>query len=483
MSIDAARQLQTNRAGGHSFRHGLLGYPLEHSLSPLIHESLMAAAGIKGTYELFEVAPADLPARLPELLELTDGFNITIPHKEAIIPFLADLDTSAADFRAVNTVLNHRGYNTDWIGFRREQLPLADRSVLVVGAGGVARTLAREARLAGARVTVTSRTLSRSQKLAAELGAAALPLESLIANQPFEVILNGTPAGMWPRTSALPVPEAMARAADCLYDTIYNPLATKLLLIGRSLSPEQILADQAGENIHKPVQQPITRNGLGMLFEQALAAQQIWHPEAVFSEADQAAIRRLLPAAVISRFPLKIILNGFMGSGKSTIGKTLASRLDLSFIDLDATIERTAGQSIPEIFATRGEIWFRAEERRTLEKTLNQAGSLVISVGGGALVDEEAAELLRSHPTQTVFLHVPLAELSRRLADGTGRPMLDGNVAQRTETLYRQRLTRYIAAADLAVDATGDAEEVVEFIMNSLGLKDLHKEQNNDSDS
>ena len=162
MSIDAARQLQTNRAGGHSFRHGLLGYPLEHSLSPLIHESLMAAAGIKGTYELFEVAPADLPARLPELLELTDGFNITIPHKEAIIPFLADLDTSAADFRAVNTVLNHRGYNTDWIGFRREQLPLADRSVLVVGAGGVARTLAREARLAGARVTVTSRTLTGS---------------------------------------------------------------------------------------------------------------------------------------------------------------------------------------------------------------------------------------------------------------------------------------------------------------------------------
>lgn len=462
------------------FRHGLLGYPLGHSLSPLIHESLMAAAGIKGTYELIEIAPENLEANMPKLFNEFDGFNITIPHKEAVIPFLTGLDISAAEFGAVNTVSQRRGFNTDRIGFRREQLPLAGRRVLVTGAGGVARTMVWESRLAGGDVWIASRTNSRSEKLASELGVKAISLEALSTSEPFDVILNGTPAGMWPHTGVLPLPEAIARAAGCLYDTIYNPLATKLLLVGHSLSPEHILADlktgdsdkSATSNLPR-VKEPIIRNGLGMLFEQALAAQQIWHPDAVFTSEDQAAIRKTLPGAVFSRFPIKIILNGFMGSGKSTIGKGLADRLKLPFIDLDATMERTKGQSIPEIFADQGEPWFRAFERQTLEKVLNQPGSLVLSVGGGALVEPETTDLLRAHPTQTVFLHVPIAELSKRLADGAGRPMLDGDVAQRTHLLYEKRLPSYIATADLSVNAAGDEAAVIEKIVCSLGLADI----------
>lgn len=490
------------------FQHGLIGHPLAHSLSPLIHESLLAAAGLKGRYTLFDIAPEDLPSRLPGLLDELDGFNITIPHKEAIMPFLADLDYSAAEFGAVNTVFRSRGFNTDRIGFRHEHLPLAGRRILVAGAGGVSRMLVFEAIRAGGQVTVTSRTHSRSVQLAAALGAVAIPAEALTEAAPFDVILNGSPAGMWPHTGELPVPEALVRAAGCLYDTIYNPLATRLLLLGRSLPPAAMLADQ-GDNtgvcsrgdpgdlagpgdaggrsdpgglgrmgnsgslddatgrLDKPT---VTRNGLGMLFEQALAAERIWHPDATFPEADQTRIRNLLPGAVLSRFPLKIILNGFMGCGKSTIGQALAKRLGLPFVDLDEAIVRAAGKSIPAIFADEGEPWFRGFERRTLEQVMDRPDSLVLSVGGGALVEPAAEALVRAHPAQIVFLHVPLAELIRRLADGSGRPMLDGDVQMRTRLLYERRLPRYVAAADLAVAAVADEAAVAASIAVSLGF-------------
>ncbi len=483
---------------GRPFRHGLIGHPLAHSLSPLIHESLLASAGLRGSYALYDIAPEELGRRLPSLMDELDGFNVTIPHKEAILPFLDSLDASAAEFGAANTVFRRRGHNTDRIGFRCEQLPLSGRRVLVVGAGGVSRMLVFEAIRAGARVTVASRTFERSVRLAAELGAMAVPLESLAGAEPFDAILNGSPAGMWPHTAELPVPEALARAAETLYDTIYNPLATRLLLTGRSLPPESMLAGAASQpdcsgQINLPIAPasqsiapaslpiapaglasrrpaPLTRNGLGMLFEQALAAERIWHPGAIFPEADQTRIRRLLPGAVLSRFPVKIVLNGFMGCGKSTIGQSLASRLGLPFVDLDEEMVRTAGKSIPAIFADEGEPWFRSFERRTLEQVLARPGSLVLAVGGGALVEPEAEALVRTRPAQVVFLHVPLAELSRRLADGEGRPMLDGDVQLRTRQLYEHRLPRYVAAADLAVDATAETEAVAAGIARSLGF-------------
>lgn len=147
--------------------YALIGHPLGHSLSPQIHRALLAAAHLEGDYRLLDIAPEDLANRLPELQTL-HGFNVTIPHKQAVLSAMAELDEKAALFGAVNTVAvrdgKFYGYNTDCYGFLRSLsaagIPLAGR-VLVLGTGGVARMFAFEAVLAGAAVTLAVRTPSK----------------------------------------------------------------------------------------------------------------------------------------------------------------------------------------------------------------------------------------------------------------------------------------------------------------------------------
>ena len=95
----------------------------------------------------------------------------------------------------------------------------------------------------------------------------------------------------------------------------------------------------------------------------------------------------------------------------------------------------------------------------------------MLSVGGGALIEPDAVSIVRGRPSQIIYLHVSLDELSRRLADGDGRPMLAGDVQERTRTLYHQRLPRYLASADLTVDGGGDADSVALDIARKLGYE------------
>lgn len=155
--------------------YALIGHPLGHSLSPQIHRALLAAAHLEGDYRLLDIAPEDLANRLPELQTLR-GFNVTIPHKQAVLSAMAELEEKAALFGAVNTVAvrggKFYGYNTDCYGFLRSLsaagIPLAGR-VLILGTGGVARMFAFEAVLAGAAVTLAARTPSKGCALAAEI--------------------------------------------------------------------------------------------------------------------------------------------------------------------------------------------------------------------------------------------------------------------------------------------------------------------------
>jgi shikimate dehydrogenase len=136
-------------------RYGLLGYPLGHSLSPQIHRRLMALAGIAGTYELLAVPPEEITGRMPEFLRAYDGLNLTIPHKQVVKSSLEKIDPLAEQIGAVNTIScpsqgRISGYNTDLEGFLSDAPELSGRRVLILGAGGVCRTLAFAAGLQGA---------------------------------------------------------------------------------------------------------------------------------------------------------------------------------------------------------------------------------------------------------------------------------------------------------------------------------------------
>ncbi len=144
-------------------RYGLIGHPLGHSLSPLIHQRIMEAVGIVGEYQLYDIAPERLEEELPHLLRTLDGFNCTIPHKQAIIPYLKELAPSARLYGAVNTVFNGHGHNTDGTGFAACGVNMAGRHVCVTGSGGVSRVLAMEAARAGAAQIVVD---ARNQKSA-----------------------------------------------------------------------------------------------------------------------------------------------------------------------------------------------------------------------------------------------------------------------------------------------------------------------------
>lgn len=250
----------------------LLGHPLGHSLSPQVHSLLARCTGAELQYTLRDVPPQELPEALPELLGL-DGFNVTIPYKGAVIPYLARLDESAARYGAVNTVApcaeGTIGYNTDCTGFLRS---LGDwkeglDSVLVLGAGGVGRMFAIECARLGAAVTLAVResSLPRAGALAEEISAAyRVPARALLTGdaagkrETYSLLINATPCGMFPHLDECPAPDALIERCERVFDCIYNPAETRLLR-------------RAGE-LGKPA-----LGGLRMLILQAAAAQEIWY--------------------------------------------------------------------------------------------------------------------------------------------------------------------------------------------------------------
>jgi shikimate kinase len=160
-----------------------------------------------------------------------------------------------------------------------------------------------------------------------------------------------------------------------------------------------------------------------------------------------------------------IFLTGFMGSGKTTVGRLLAGRLGRPFIDLDLEIERREGRSVADLFAVSGEAGFRAAESKALQ-ALDQGPGPVVATGGGIVLDPENRALM-SRCGVRVWLRCPLDELVRRLADAGGRPLWTGDRGE-LERLLGERTPCY-AEAEVAVDATASPAEVAEEIHRLLG--------------
>lgn len=269
----------------------VIGHPIAHTMSPFIHSRLFGLNHRTSSYVVMDISPGELEDALPRLREL-DGFNITIPHKQAIIPHLDALDKKAAFFHSVNTVKNESGrltgYTTDGAGFIRAlegaDVPLNGR-IAILGAGGVSRVMAFEALAASESpdITIAARPSSfpAAQALCGELEevlrkegrsgrVAAAELDALSGS--FDLLVNGTPAGMYPRADDCPVSAAVVARCAAVFDAVYNPDETRLL-------------KQAKANGAKAV------GGMAMLVGQAAAAQEIWYG-AQFRAADIDALCR-----------------------------------------------------------------------------------------------------------------------------------------------------------------------------------------------
>jgi 3-dehydroquinate dehydratase/shikimate dehydrogenase len=270
---------RVDRHNRHTRLYGVIGDPIAHSLSPLLHNTGFVHRRINAVYVPFLVRNlADFLKAVPRLG--VAGFSVTLPHKQQILRHLDECDPEAAEIGAVNTVLRRgeklHGYNTDILGVlhtlaRRINLP--GSRVLVCGAGGAARTVAFALARAGGRVFFCARRPEAARGAARALGVEAVERKDLRGLE-FDAIINATPIGMYPRTDASPLEAAELRCA-LVFDLIYRPVRTRLLQ----------LAERRGIE---------TVSGAEMFVAQGVAQWELWTGES----APEAAMRAEVIAAL-----------------------------------------------------------------------------------------------------------------------------------------------------------------------------------------
>lgn len=264
---------------------GIIGDPVAYSLSPLLFSSLLKELGLNDRfqYRAWRVRAGELGAFLAKVREsATLGLNVTIPHKERIMPFLDDLDATADLLGATNTIVNESGrlvgYNTDWIGFLRSlqarAIRLAGQEAVMLGAGGAAKAVSYALVRNGVqRVTIYNRTSSRAVKLAQEMcrktgfrqiyvvsAHSAPSLASALRSA--SLLINATSVGMYPAVDESPLADPSGLHPGLIvYDLIYNPLKTALVKQAEARGAQAL-------------------GGLDMLIYQALESLKIWIEEA-----------------------------------------------------------------------------------------------------------------------------------------------------------------------------------------------------------
>lgn len=408
--------------------YGLIGEKLSHSYSKIIHELFGSYA-----YELKEIGQPDLRDFL--LSRDFCGINVTIPYKQAVIPYLDEIDPKAERIGAVNTIVNRdgklTGYNTDHYGLRslieRSGYDFTCKRVLIFGGGGTSKTAFSVAEDLGASPLIVSRNPSGANAVSYE--------EAYRLHADADHIINTTPLGMYPDMDNAPADLKKFHNLQSVTDVIYNPLRTKLTLQAEELGVPAV-------------------NGLLMLILQAVEACRLFTGMTVKEERIEEIFQTL------KREKENIVLTGMPGCGKSTVGKLLAKRLQMDFVDTDAEIVKKAGKSIPEIFADEGETAFRDLES-AVTKEVSGRNRTVIATGGGLILRNENVTSLKNYG-KLVFLDRKI-ETIRATAD---RPLSDDRT--KLLKLYEERLPKYMASADLTVSVADSPKQTADRIMELL---------------
>jgi shikimate dehydrogenase len=259
---------------------GVMGNPVRHSLSPVLHNGAFRRMGLNAAYLAFEVE--NLPAAIGGIRELgIRGVSVTIPFKTAVIPLLDQMEEVAGKIQAVNTICREGnrliGRNTDWsgaIGALEEKIALPGKKALLLGAGGAARAIAFGLKERGCQVFIANRSMEKGQKLAEAMELICLPLTA-INDLKVQVIINATSAGMHPQESETCCPKKLLREGTVVMDIVYQPLRTKLLREAEERGCQTI-------------------DGLEMLARQGAAQVEIWTEK----KPDLGSIKRDLQRAL-----------------------------------------------------------------------------------------------------------------------------------------------------------------------------------------
>lgn len=409
-------------------KYGLIGKPLGHSFSREIH-ALIADYD----YRLFEIDEDELPRFFQE--RDFSGINVTIPYKQAVIPFLDEISDEAKKIGAVNTIVKKEGklfgFNTDFFGMRAliksTGLDLENKTVLILGTGGTSKTAVEVSKSLGAKKIVKVSRKKSSDTVTYD--------ETYEKYSGADVIINTTPVGMFPNADKTPVDVKKFKKLQGVIDAVYNPLRTNFVLNAESIGAKG-------------------RGGLYMLVAQAVYASALF----LDKPADESVIDKTY--ARILKEKRNIVLCGMPSSGKTTVGKEIAKVFGKKFIDTDDVVVEKRKESISDIFEKYGEGEFRKEERLAIEE-LSKENGLVIATGGGAVLDENNVRALRRNGV-ILFLDRSL----ENLVATADRPL--SSDTEKLKNLFEKRYDVYKSCADAVIPADGEIADVVEKIKGVL---------------
>lgn len=389
---------------------GVIGNPIEHTLSPVIHNTLCSLMGIDAVYVPVKVE-SDIETAVKGLAESgVYGLNVTVPYKRDVMNVLSSIDEEAAEIGAVNTLVRsnggYKGYNTDMPGLLRalesKGVELTGRKAIVIGAGGAARAACFALMHGGVtEIYLLNRSVEKAEDIAKDVPVVkplALSDYKKIPSDRY-LMFQCTSVGLKPDDSLVIDDDTFYIMADYGYDLIYNPAETPFL---KKMNELEIKND----------------NGLSMLLYQGIIAFEMWFGVKVTHE-----IANMVNAELCKKlYGGNIVLIGYMGSGKTSVGKELAKRKGMNFIDLDEYIVNKEGRSINEIFDFESEEYFRNVESRAI-KGLSRVYNTVISTGGGAVLRKANRENL-SKIGEVVYLKADVDTIVDRVSGDDSRPLL-----------------------------------------------------------
>ncbi len=388
----------------------VIGHPIAHSYSPLMHNYISREMNQEYIYEAFDVAPENLGEAVAKLkADGILGFNVTAPHKFNVMQYLDEISEDARYFGAVNTVVNKNGrligYNTDADGFYEalccRGINPQGKHVLILGAGGAAQPVAINLSTKCASLTITNRTKERLFALCDQVKkCTGAEIKTEIDRANYDIIINCTSLGMGKNIGISPLSDLSLITKDtyCV-DMIYNPWETQFLKDAKKQGAK-------------------CENGLSMLIFQGILAYRL------FTEVNvPLSIADGIEGEILAH--RNIVLTGFMASGKTVVGKALAEKLGRKFVDTDHLIEEKCKMTITEIFEKYGEEYFRKVETEVIAEVSLEKGS-VIATGGGVVLNGDNIETLRKNATIVNLEPCESVIISRLSQDDGTRPLNKG---------------------------------------------------------
>ena len=405
-------------------KYGLIGEKLSHSFSKEIHAYLADYI-----YELCEIDRSSLPMFFKK--REFSAINVTMPYKGEVIPFLDEISPSAKELDAVNVIVNKNGklygYNTDYDGLKnmilRAKIDVSGKKALILGTGGAARTAALVLKHLGAREI---HLVSRSK-----IGGVISYDDMYSSHSDAEIIINATPVGMFPNSYASPIDVSKFHKLSALFDAVYNPIKTKLVLDAQEMGA-------------------YAEGGLYMLVSQAVRAVELFLDAEFEADKTEEIYKKILLTKQ------NIVLIGMPSSGKTTVGELLSEKLGRKLVDLDDEIEKRIGCTIAEFFKTHTEKDFRDIETE-ITKEISMRNGIIIATGGGCILRHENVKALRSNG-RLYFIDRAL----ENLIPTDSRPL--ATKREDIERLFEARYGIYLSVCDVKIDGNIEPCDEAELI-------------------